>query len=196
MTLTPEFSSLLDKVASQASDLEIWTAIAELLIAFELDTTSNIKNLSTHSRNPSNTSSVLRDLQKDWNNAYFPHSLEALQELVQQYQQLPIERYYARTLVFVQSSGTGKSRLVDEFGQECPMINFILRDEETTGFPLADGEILSFLRESPPKELNATVTTILPNASKIWERVVAEAWNHTLAAALLRASFEIRKLPT
>src|SRR5256885_509887 len=33
-TLRPYCSSLLEKVASRASELDVWTAVAELLIAF------------------------------------------------------------------------------------------------------------------------------------------------------------------
>ena len=34
-TLRPLCSSLLEKVASKASDLDIWTAVAQLLVAFD-----------------------------------------------------------------------------------------------------------------------------------------------------------------
>ena len=51
--------------------------------------------------------------------------------------------FYAKTLIFVQSSGMGKSRLADAFGEECRMI--ILREEGTLGYPPADGEALSFM---------------------------------------------------
>jgi hypothetical protein len=182
MTLKTHLSSLLKTVVSRASDLDIWTAVAQLLIAFELDT------LPYHSYY---SSAILNDLQRDWNNPYFPHSLKALKSLIQEYQQLAVEQYYARTLVFVQSSGTGKSRLVDSFGQMCPMINFILRDKETTSFPLADCEILSFLREKlSPNKIN------LPHTSSFRERMTTTIWNHALATALLQASFEKCKLPT
>jgi hypothetical protein len=196
MTLRSEFSTVLDKVASKAPDLDVWTAIAQVLTAFDLNTPSNIKKVPSHSRNLYNISSVLRDLRKDWNNEYFPHSLVALQDLVQRYQQLPVNSYYARTLVFLQSSGMGKSRLVDTFGEVCPMINFILRGDGTTGFPPTDPEILSFLREKPPGEMNITLATSSSKTSEISKRMAAVAWNHALAAALLQASFEICKLPT
>src|SRR5271163_3052124 len=104
MTLKPHFSSLLQMVASGASDLDVWTVVAQLLIAFD---PPNIEKVPFH------TSAILNDLRRDWNSHYFPHSLDALRSLVRQYQQFPVEKYYARTLVFVQSSGTGKSRLVD-----------------------------------------------------------------------------------
>jgi hypothetical protein len=193
MNLRTLFSSLLETVASGASDLAIWTAVAKLLIASKPGTLPNAKKVSSHSPRKS---AVLRDLQKDWKNDYFPDSLNALQSLIREYQTLALGDYYARTLVLVQSSGMGKSRLVDSFGQECPMINFILREEEATGFPPADPEILSFLRKKPPPDkMNITPATSSSETSEFQERVAAVAWNHALAAALLQASFEICKLP-
>jgi hypothetical protein len=196
MTLRSQFSSLLELVASGASDLDIWTAVADLLKMFDLHTLPKIENLSLHTRSLSLTNPVFRDLQRGWNKDYFPHSLDALQSLVQEYQKLAVEEYYAKTLAFVQSSGTGKSRLVDSFGQVCPMINFILREEETTGFPLADHEILSFLREKPsPNKINIPYAISSPEPPGFQERMATVVWNHTLAAALLQASFEKCKLP-
>jgi len=136
-------------------------------------------------------------LEKDWINDYFPHSLQALRSLIREYQKLAVTEYYPKTLVFVQSSGMGKSRLVDSFGQECPMINFILREEEATGFPPPDPEILKFLREKPPPDkMNITLATSSSETSESPEGMTAVAWNHALAAALLQASFEKCKLPT
>lgn len=48
--------------------------------------------------------------------------------------------YYTKTFVFVQSSGIGKSRLADAFGENCLMINFILYTDN--GYPLSNTEIL------------------------------------------------------
>lgn len=59
-------------------------------------------------------------------------------------------RLHAKTLVFVQSSGMGKSRLADAFGESCLMINYIL-------CPPGDQEILQFMLSKPPHEvLNAS----------------------------------------
>ena len=193
MTLRSEFSLLLDKVASRASDLDIWTAVAKLLKAFDVYTLPKTKTVYSHSPRKS---AVIRDLEKDWINDYFPHSLQALRSLIREYQKLAVTEYYPKTLVFVQSSGMGKSRLVDSFGQECPMINFILREEEATGFPPPDPEILKFLREKPPPDkMNITLATSSSETSESPEGMTAVAWNHALAAALLQASFEICKLP-
>jgi hypothetical protein len=210
---------LLKKVADKEPDVEIWTAVYELITP---STPTNIKKPASHVRT---LSTVLRALQKDWNNTYFPHSLVALRDLVRQYQLLDVNQYYAKTLVFVQSSGMGKSRLADAFGQHCPMINFILRDYGTSGFPPPDEDILSFLRHDPPsnipgptsqgtsketsegtsketskgksKEISEGTSKETPDetSSDFLKRRAAVAWNHTLAAALLQASFETCKLP-
>jgi hypothetical protein len=64
--------------------------------------------------------------QKHWVHPYLEDSLIALQDLVRRYNgTVKISDYYARTIVFVQSSGVGNSRLADAFGQSCPMINFV-----------------------------------------------------------------------
>ncbi|KAI9773304.1 MAG: hypothetical protein M1839_002164 [Geoglossum umbratile] len=79
---------------------------------------------------------VLSDLQKDWLREYVPDSFFALERLISNYNQTAwVAQYYSRTLVFVQSSGLGKSRLVDIFGKSCPMINLILRKSGTRGYP-------------------------------------------------------------
>ena len=65
--------------------------------------------------------------------------------------------FYAKTLISVQSSGMGKSRLADAFGEYCPMINFVLREEGTIGYPPADGKVLSFMLKNPSKEIKKEI---------------------------------------
>ena len=171
----------------------------KLLASWEKPETinANTKNPSSHARTPPQTSAILRALQKDWNNTYFPHSLVALRSLVRHYQLLNAEQYYAKTLVFVQSSGMGKSRLADAFGQLCPMITFILRDPETSGFPPPDEEIRSFLRTKLPANIPGPTSEqgISRGTSGDFLKKRADvAWNHTLVTALLQASFETCKL--
>jgi hypothetical protein len=172
---------------------------AEAQIAEVQANNSSTKKPPGHSRSPSQTNAILRALQKDWKNTYFPHSLIALRDLVRQYQLLDMNEYYAKTLVFIQSSGMGKSRLADAFGQSCPMINFILRDYGTAGFPPSDEEILSFLREHPPSNIPEPTSEDGESrkaSDDFLMKRAAVAWNHTLATALLQASFEICKLST
>jgi hypothetical protein len=75
----------------------------------------------------------------DWNRNFFE---DALLGLRQQMRDCVNDRskYYARTLVFVQSSGMGKSRLADSFGRICPMINFVLR-EKGDGYLIPDHQV-------------------------------------------------------
>ena len=52
----------------------------------------------------------------------------------------------------------GKSRLADAFGEECPMINFVLREDGTRGYPPADSEVLSFMCKRPSEEDKMKIT--------------------------------------
>ena len=81
--------------------------------------------------------------------------------------------YYAKTLIFVQSSGMGKSRLADAFGRYCPMINFVLREEGTTGYPPPDGEVLSFMLKSLSETVKRKITDS-PQAHEIASKLTLE----------------------
>jgi hypothetical protein len=56
-----------------------------------------------------------------------------------------MEVYYSKALVFLQSNGVGKSRLVDAFGETCLIISFNLHCNGTISYPSADIEILDFM---------------------------------------------------
>lgn len=55
--------------------------------------------------------------------------------------------YYAKIFGFVQSSGMGKSRLVDKFGESCLIINYIFCKDN--GYPPSDINILQFMLSKP-----------------------------------------------
>ncbi|KAI9860589.1 MAG: hypothetical protein M1813_006013 [Trichoglossum hirsutum] len=132
---------------------------------------------------------TLRDLRGDWTRDYFPGSLEVLQKLVRNRN---MKVYYSKALVFLQSSGVGKSRLADAFGETCLMISFNLRRDGTIGYPPADIEILDFMQQRP----SSSCSTILhqspqknqdPEYPKIRGQYI---WNHSIVVSLLRAGFE------
>ena len=54
---------------------------------------------------------------------------------------------YAKTMPIIQSSGTGKSRLLDEISKEFLTISFILRRPMEDGYPPGDPEITTFLTD-------------------------------------------------
>jgi hypothetical protein len=135
---------------------------------------------------------VLRDLRKDWLREYVPDSFFALKQLVNKYNQTAwMTQYYSRTLVFVQSSGLGKSRLADTFGKSCPMINFILREDGTRGYPPADSEILKFVLSELPEDCRRLIfNSPSRRESGHVGDTAATTWNHSIAAGLLQACFE------
>ncbi|KAI9779346.1 MAG: hypothetical protein M1839_007454 [Geoglossum umbratile] len=132
---------------------------------------------------------TLGDLRGDWTRDYFPGSLEVLQKLVRIRN---MEEYYSKTLVFLQSSGVGKSRLADTFGETCLMISFNLRREGTIGYPPADTEILDFMQRRP----SSSYSTILhqspqKNQDPEYPSIRGQyTWDHSIVVSLLRASFE------
>ena len=154
MTLKSEFSELLEKVASpNTSDLNIWTAVAQLLVAFDSPRVPSTPPPKDNNTNI-DAKSPLRTLLENWTSEYQPQSLEALQHMIRvnESREDSAEAFYAKTLIFVQSSGMGKSRLADAFGKQCPMVNFVLREDGTHGYPPADSEVLSFMREKLPEQ--------------------------------------------
>ncbi|KKK21711.1 hypothetical protein ARAM_007644 [Aspergillus rambellii] len=138
---------------------------------------------------------VLAELYQSWNSPYFGDSVRALDEMLQKHEQTMKntnrEEVYGKTLIFVQSSGMGKSRLADKFGETHLMINFVLREPNTTGYPPSDPEIFEImhtkLSEKHKKMINSS-----PNKTEnpFPSEIGAMIWYHSLAVGLLQASFE------
>jgi hypothetical protein len=179
---------LLEHVIEQPDDEEsMWSAVYELFIPVTPPRSKSISPTMIGDR-------FVGDLYDAWRWPYFKDPLIALR---QQMQHCIDDKsaYYAKTLVFVQSSGMGKSRLADAFGESCPMINFILRENE--GYPPGDSEILDFMCEKPPKRLSDTVSKSPSkpksggeDRSAFDKRRTVAIWNHSVAVGLLKASFE------
>ncbi len=74
---------------------------------------------------------MIHGIRQAWSSKYAPSSLEALRRYISHGQGLSSDTIYGRTIVFIQSSGMGKSRLAAEFAQSCPAINYVLREEST-----------------------------------------------------------------
>src|SRR4051794_12149993 len=85
----------------------------------------------------------------------------------------PKPNYCTETLIFVQSSGMAKSRFADSFGKYCPMINFIRCEKGIVGYPLADGEIRSFMCMSL-SEADKKRITDSPRVNKVSSRRIRE----------------------
>ncbi|KAH8116528.1 hypothetical protein DFH11DRAFT_1742176 [Phellopilus nigrolimitatus] len=61
------------------------------------------------------------------------------------FDEFSLDKKYANFCPIIQSSGTGKSRVVDQLGRTHFILPICLRDPKTTGFPPADNSIRNFL---------------------------------------------------
>jgi len=194
-TLGPRWSLLLDKVDSRAPELDIWTTVVELLKEFDGPTVITTED-SVSTTTDAVDSRIVKYLKKDWKSTFIPDSLMALRNVISDFDEkleAKDNKFYARTLVFIQSSGMGKSRLADAYGRRCPMINYVLREERTYGYPPADHEILSLMRMQL-SDNQKNIFTSSPN-SKSSDKAYTKSrmditWYHSLAVGLLQASFE------
>jgi hypothetical protein len=191
-TLESRCFSLFEKVASRSSDLDVWNVVAELFEEPEptIGSTSSVTNVDLKPQVP-------EYLTKDWSNEFLGDSLSILRTVIHNFERkTESEKYefYSRTLVFLQSSGVGKSRLADTFGRGCLMINYVLREKGAAGFPPADDDILSFMQMCPQQEQEETLSASpkrYRNMNKQYPAARADIiWYHSLAVGVLQASFE------
>ena len=89
----------------------------------------------------------LESLYDHWRDRFYGGSLNAFLENIFRYEaEWSASNHYSRTVSIVQSSGTGKSRLVDEIGKEFLSVSFALRLQGETGYPPGDLEVTNYLR--------------------------------------------------
>ena len=91
-------------------------------------------------------------LHQEWNAEFKGRSLTALKERLHifegDWKENP-EKYYAKTYVIFQSSGTGKSRLAHEIGKVYLQFPFVFRQAGETGYPPGDSIVSSHLIDYP-----------------------------------------------
>jgi len=153
--------------------------------------------LKTSFQHIDSKSSIFKDLVKHWDRPYVGPSCETLIKKLRIYEKSFSNnfgrRYYAKTIAFTQSSGTGKSRLANEFGQHCPLVFFVLR-KPGTGFPPADVNIYEFMRSNPDayiREIIRSPSSLVASEKDIRADFI---WVHSLAIGVLQATFEICRL--
>lgn len=109
---------------------------------------------------------MLTALSGDWKRPFGGDSLNVLKELLLDEERVFQEdKFYAKSMTVIQSSGTGKSRLFDELSKELLTISFALRHHKDAGWPPGDHEITDFLTYSTTyKELVARAVALLAAA--------------------------------
>ena len=98
----------------------------------------------------SDYSDLSQTLYRHWQRQYHGDALNAIKERLNRYEIAQQERslaYYAKYITIIQSSGTGKSRLVDQLSKEFFTIGLTLRNANERGYPPGDVEILKFLKK-------------------------------------------------
>jgi len=110
---------------------------------------------------------MLVALSGDWKRPFWGNSLNVLKELLVDEENIfQKDKFYAKSMTIIQSSGTGKSRLLDELSKELLTISFALRHQcKDVGWPPGDHEITDFLTCSTEyKELIARAVALLAAA--------------------------------
>ena len=93
----------------------------------------------------------LNELYASWNEPYYGDSVDALEKTLIRYEgntESEARQLYAKMLPIIQSSGMGKSRLVDELSRRLITTTFTLRQNESSGYPPGDPEVTAFVRGS------------------------------------------------
>lgn len=107
----------------------------------------------------------LAELNFHWKDEFCGVSLVAMKQMIYTNQalQLQHEPYYAKLIPIIQSSGMGKSRLIDEIGKSHLCITVTLRENGESGYPPGDPEITKFLKEplKAPKDVLMAHTYML-----------------------------------
>lgn len=107
---------------------------------------------------------ILAALSRDWKRPFRGDAVNLLRGLLlDEEEAFEKDKFYAKSITIIQSSGTGKSRLVDELGKEFLTISFALRrPTDDITWPPGDPEITDFLTCSTCyRELTARAVALL-----------------------------------
>jgi hypothetical protein len=88
-------------------------------------------------------------VKKAWVDDFYGDALVCFnEELARAQSNFNLHSQYAKFLPVVQSSGMGKSRLIDQYATTTPGVVFTLRRDYQDGYPPGDVEVTGFLRTS------------------------------------------------
>jgi hypothetical protein len=110
---------------------------------------------------------MLVALSGDWKRPFRGGTVNVLKRLLlNQERVFQEDKYYAKSITIMQSSGMGKSRLLDELSKELLTVSFALRHQHNdVRWPPGDHEITDFLTCSTDyRELVARAVALLSAA--------------------------------
>ncbi|KAF8430602.1 hypothetical protein BGX38DRAFT_1146839 [Terfezia claveryi] len=142
------FHSLL---SPEASDDEVWAALLAFAAKARQDLDRSQQNAASAkviSPTQSELNDALQKVYRHWNTKFCGHAKLALQEKLLLYENTTRQyhqNFYAKIIPIIQSSGMGKSRLMDELSKIHLTILFTFRKNGESGFPPGDPEITRFV---------------------------------------------------
>lgn len=129
-------------------------------------------------------------LYKHWQKPYIGTSCDLLQNTIRNYERsFTRGQYPSKTTFLVQSSGTGKSRLADEYGKICPMVTYVVRNDEH-GFPPADPAIIDVMCKSPSFSASCRLGVSWDPFDEGQREKATNIWFHAISVGILQATFE------
>lgn len=135
---------------------------------------------------------IIKEVQKHWQTELVGKNEQNLLERLASYEkEFAKGKHYSKTLLFMQGSGAGKSRLADEVGKRRLMVTYVVRDLPG-GFPPRDHEMLEFLLSKPGDDDEKKMSPGRPvgTAYNDLEERTQNIWSHALIVAVLQATFE------
>ncbi len=148
------FNALESSILSNEPTPRVQAVAAQL--SDDLKPPAKISSLAHSSSGDRPEDTTLVNLYRHWNAAYKSSSYDILLDRIRNFEADPItwRSYYARAVVFLQSSGAGKSRLADKCGETIPAVTYVLRGRTSDGnycYPPGDEGVFEFFNESPPE---------------------------------------------
>ncbi|KAG6819007.1 hypothetical protein H0H93_016449 [Arthromyces matolae] len=83
--------------------------------------------------------------QKSWEEPFIGDAANVLRETIINHTETLHLNLYSMSMSIIQSSGTGKSRLIDELAHTIPIVSLNTRPSNHSGFPAADEQVRDFL---------------------------------------------------
>lgn len=143
-------NTLLDYIINWPKEKEpIWTVIYNFFLPKILT--------KTKSTSPPIANSVIIGLYDIWHYLYLIDFLEILRQQMQDCIH-DCSNYYAKTFIFVQRSGIDKLKLIDVFGKNCLIINFIFCKDDS--YLPGNTKILQFMLSKLPDEFKKFVNKL------------------------------------
>ncbi|KAF5366321.1 hypothetical protein D9757_012918 [Collybiopsis confluens] len=137
----------------------------------------------------------VRVTEKSWDHSYIGEAYLALEKHIADYRNN--DNSYAPYCAIVQSTGTGKSRTVDEFSKYHFVVPLNLRKPSAEGFPPSDAQVYNFLASDSVHELakrdmdqqvEAFMIALFEKCNEVIKRAVGdhpgENWLETSKAAI------------